>query len=1113
MMKFKNIFLKIARLAGVALLLGVGLAELPAATIWPSTSVPTVAAAGADSAVALGIRFRADVNGTVTGVRFYKGAANKGTHVGTLWSSAGVALATATFSGESASGWQEVRFSAPVAIAANTTYVASYHARNGYYSADANFFSTAGVDAPPLHALQNGGVYAYGGNSVFPNKTWNGTNYWVDVVFQADVTSAAITTSSLPNGALGQNYSSMLSASGVTAPVVWSISGGTLPPGLVLSSDTGVIGGTPTIVGAYNFIVQVRDSSSPVRSASKGLSLNISSVGASISIWPATALPNVVDPGPDSSAEVGVKFRSDVAGSVSGIRFYKSSANVGPHVGTLWSSAGAKLGSVSFTTESASGWQQADFSTPVAINPNTVYVVSYHANAGHYALDESYFATTGTDNGPLHALVSGGAGGNGLYRYGASSVFPNLSWNASNYWVDVVFQPSAPLVTTAALDDAIVNIAYSSQLDALGGQLPYSWSVVNGSLPAGLSLDTTRGVIDGTPTSAASSSFTVLLSDSSIPPETSSKVLTLTVAAVPPVPILVVTSAVNAFTRYYGEILSAEGLNQYVLKDILTLNSANLAAYQVIILGEMALSAAQVSMLSDWVNAGGNLITMRPDTQLAGLLGIASAGSTLSNGYLGVLNTVAPASGITGQSIQFHGTADRYTLGDATSLATLFATAQTPTSSPAVTIRSVGTRGGHAAAFSFDLARSVVYTRQGNPAWVGQERDGFAPMRSDDLFYGPATADPQPNWIDLSKVAIPQADEQQRLLVNMILFMNSDKNQMPRFWYFPRGYKAVVVMTGDDHAVGATVPRFDQYASLSNPGASVTDWEALRATSYVYPNTPISDSQAAAFDSAGFEIGLHLNTQLSNYTPDSLSSFFTQQLADFKKAFPSLPTPKTSRVHAIVWCGYTTLPEVGLKFGIRLDTSYYYWPGSWVGGRPGMFTGSGIPMRFATLAGETIDVYQAPTQMTDESSQAYPFTIDSLLDRALGVEGYYGAFVANMHTDVASHPSNDAIIASAGNRGVPLISANQLLTWLDARNASAIRSLAWDGSVQTFSLVVNDKARGLMTMVPVANGKNVVSIKQDGVVVSFYVEVIKGIKYAFFAGATGNYKVSFSAAP
>ena len=99
----------------------------------------------------------------------------------------------------------------------------------------------------------------------------------------------------------------------------------------------------------------------------------------------------------------------------------------------------------------------------------------------------------------------------------------------------------------------------------------------------------------------------------------------------------------------------------------------------------------------------------------------------------------------------------------------------------------MGTNGGQAAAFTYDLARSVVYTRQGNPAWDGQERDGTSPIRSDDLYFGNASGDPQADWVNLAKVSIPQADEQQRLLANLILSMNADRKPLPRFWYLPRG--------------------------------------------------------------------------------------------------------------------------------------------------------------------------------------------------------------------------------------------------------------------------------------------------------------------------------------
>ena len=129
-----------------------------------------------------------------------------------------------------------------------------------------------------------------------------------------------------------------------------------------------------------------------------------------------------------------------------------------------------------------------------------------------------------------------------------------------------------------------------------------------------------------------------------------------------------------------------------------------------------------------------------------------------------------------------------------------------------------------------------------------------------------------------------------------------------------------------------------------------------------------------------------------------------------------MPSPKTNRLHCIAFSDWSSQPKVELANGMRMDTNYYYWPGSWIQNRPGFMTGSGMPMRFADTDGSMIDIYQAMTQMTDESDQAYPFTPNSLLDNALGSLGYYGAFTANMHTDSATIPQNDALIASAKAR-------------------------------------------------------------------------------------------------
>src|SRR6185436_20510440 len=124
-----------------------------------------------------------------------------------------------------------------------------------------------------------------------------------------------------------------------------------------------------------------------------------------------------------------------VRGYITGVRFFKSAANTGAHVGNLWSNTGVQLASVTFAGESASGWQTATFSAPVAVEPDTTYVVSYHTNTGHYGLGDNYFISRGVERGPLRALAGPA---NGVYRYGADSRFPHLSYVAANYWVDVV---------------------------------------------------------------------------------------------------------------------------------------------------------------------------------------------------------------------------------------------------------------------------------------------------------------------------------------------------------------------------------------------------------------------------------------------------------------------------------------------------------------------------------------------------------------------------------------------------------------------------------------------------------------------------------------------------
>jgi len=431
-------------------------------SLWTSTDKPTTTADPDGSATEVGVKFRPDRDGTVSGIRFYKGTGNTGTHVGHLWSSTGTQLASATFNNESASGWQQANFSSPVSVKANTTYVASYYAPSGHYAEDDGYFATSGYGAAPLYALAAGedgpnGVYRSG--TGFPSSNYQSANYWVDVVFSPsvsgpDTTPPRITSRTPSSGATGVSVTTSVSASfsepiqSGTAAVAVSGPGGTVAGTTTYDGSTSTVTFKPSAALAANTTYNVsvsgaKDIAGNTMTADSWAFTTAAAASGTYSIWAGSAVPTNASEPDSSPVELGMRFRSDVAGTVTGVRFYKGSGNTGTHVGHLWSNTGQLLGTLTFGAESATGWQSASFGSPITITPGTTYVVSYYAPSGHYADDDGFFASSGVDNGPLHALKDGIDGANGVYRYATGGGFPASTWQSANYWVDVVFTPGS----------------------------------------------------------------------------------------------------------------------------------------------------------------------------------------------------------------------------------------------------------------------------------------------------------------------------------------------------------------------------------------------------------------------------------------------------------------------------------------------------------------------------------------------------------------------------------------------------------------------------------------------------------------------------------------------
>ncbi len=407
-------------------------------TLFSSTAAPSMII-NARTGVESGMKFTSDQSGYVQGVRFYKSFGDTGTHVGSLWSATGQLLAQATFSNETASGWQQVAFGVPVAIQANTTYVVSYHGT--FFAYDGGYFTQARSNGP-LHAVSDAvsvnGVYAFSNSSAFPTIGSGAANFWVDVSFlsgasNASLSSIAINPANATIGAGGtQQYQAIgtysdSSTRDLTRQVNWT--SGT--PSVASISNAGAANGVTS--GS----TQITASMGSISGSTTLTVSNTPPPSTYYSLFSSTAAPVVANASVGTPIELGMKFTAERNGYVAGVRFYKGSSNAGPHVASLWSSTGQLLAQATVVSETASGWQQVNFASPVAISANTVYIVSYHSS-GAYSYDPSYFSGSTINNPPLHGVWNA-ISSNGLYAYGPNSTFPYAGATGANFWVDVVF--------------------------------------------------------------------------------------------------------------------------------------------------------------------------------------------------------------------------------------------------------------------------------------------------------------------------------------------------------------------------------------------------------------------------------------------------------------------------------------------------------------------------------------------------------------------------------------------------------------------------------------------------------------------------------------------------
>ena len=467
-------------------------------SIWSNSATPSNPSEPDSSSVELGVQFHSDVNGSITGLKFYKGSTNTGTHVADLWTSSGTLLATATFTNETASGWQQVNFSSPVAITAGTTYVASYHTNVGYYADDQGYFSSQ-YNSGQLHVPANGGVYAYGAAGSFPTQVWNASNYWVDIVFSPGTSNPPTVTSETP----ASNATNVPVATTATATfneavqsstisfTLQNSSGSTVAGSVSYNSTTNVTTFTPTSALASNTTYKATVSRAQ---STSGVSMT---APFSWSFTTAAAVtPTVTSETPATSA-TGVATNSNVTAtfneavqassittsdfvlkgpsgsSVTATVAYNSSTNTATLTpSSLRANSTIYTATISGVTDAAGHTMANPFSWSFTTDPApAVTTCSPASNATGVAVSSPVTAT-------FNEAVQSGTIGFTLTNPSGSTVAATVAYNSSTNTATLT--PSAALAFSTKYT-ATVSGAKDTAGDPMAA--PYSWSFTTAAAP------------------------------------------------------------------------------------------------------------------------------------------------------------------------------------------------------------------------------------------------------------------------------------------------------------------------------------------------------------------------------------------------------------------------------------------------------------------------------------------------------------------------------------------------------------------------------------------------------------------------------------------------------
>ncbi|WP_353069585.1 putative Ig domain-containing protein [Tunturibacter empetritectus] len=381
-------------------------------------------------------------------------------------------------------------------------------------------------------------------DSQSPAKTASAT---IPLAVTAAIAPLAITTTTFAGATSTQPYTTTLSATGGTAPYTWSVTG--LPAGLTLGSN-GVIAGTPTATGNFSISVTVTDSQSPAKTASATISLAVTAAIAPLSIT-STTFAGATSTQPYTTTLSATGGTAPYTWSVTGLPAGLTLGSNGVIAGTPTATGNFSISVTVTDSQSPAKTASATISLAVtaAIAPLSITSTTFAGATSTQPYTTTLSATGGT--APYTWSVTGLPAGLAL---GSNGVIAGTPTATGNFSISVTVTDSqspaktasatislavtaTPLtITTSTLPSGTESTAYSSTLQASGGTPAYTWSISTGSLPAGLTLAATTGVISGTPSVTGTSSFTATVSDNGTPVQTKSVTVSITLSAAQPPP-------------------------------------------------------------------------------------------------------------------------------------------------------------------------------------------------------------------------------------------------------------------------------------------------------------------------------------------------------------------------------------------------------------------------------------------------------------------------------------------------------------------------------------------------------------------------------------------------